>query len=196
MNAMQTGQDAAYKLLTTRFGEIEVRPSDIVTLPEGLLGFNLFRRYIVLEDPEQAPFLWLQSVDEPDLAFVIVDPFLFFPGYEVQVKPQELSSVQVEDIAKAKILTIVTIPPNPMELTANLRGPLVFNVEAKLAKQLVLIDDRYNTKHSLLKDIPPYLASPPEKKSGEKINRNHGNEKNDRSTSDEHSPKEAGIAGD
>jgi len=189
MNAMQTGQDAAVKLPTTRFGEIDVRPADIVTLPEGLLGFNQFRRYIVLEDPEQAPFLWLQSADESDLAFVIVDPFLFFPGYEVQVKPQELSSIQVEDISKAKILTIVTIPPNPMELTANLRGPLVFNVEAKLAKQLVLIDDRYNTKHSLLKDIPSYLASPPEKNSSEKKDGRHKKEYVEKLQGDERSPK-------
>ncbi len=160
-NANSQQHTAGKKFITSRFGEVEVNPSEVIFMPEGLLGFNQYRDYILLEDQQQAPFLWLQSVEEPDLAFVVVDPFLFFPGYQVQVKPQELASIQLDDVANAKILSIVTVPADPMDLTANLRGPLVFNVEKKMAKQLVLIDDRYTTKHYLLKDISPDLANPP-----------------------------------
>ena len=152
--------------LSARFGEIQLPASEILVLPEGLLGFGQLRRYAILKDPEEEPFLWLQSVEETDLAFVVVDPFLFFPGYEIQVKTTELETIQVSDLAQATVLTIVTVPDNPMDLTANLRGPLVVNTNAKLAKQLVLIDDRYHTKHPLLKDIPPYLAAPPVESKG------------------------------
>lgn len=145
---------------TTRFGSIEIPESDVLALPEGLVGFNLYRRFTILKDPEQEPFLWLQSLDEPDLAFVVVNPLLFFPGYDIKVKRSELSNIGLEDLSKAEVLTIVTIPSNPMDLTTNLRGPLIVNVDGKLAKQFVLIDDRYNTKHFLLHDIPPELAEP------------------------------------
>lgn len=151
---------AAIAFETTRFGTIEIPESDVVTMPEGLVGFGQFHRYTILKDPEQEPFLWLQSIEVPELAFVVVNPFIFFPGYEIKIKPSEIASVQIEDVNKAEVLCIVTIPSDPMELTANLRGPLVFNIEAKLAKQMVLIDDRYHTKHYLLKDVPPHLAGP------------------------------------
>jgi len=149
------------KFFSARFGEIELPVTEVLFLPEGLLGFGHLRRYAILKDPEEDPFLWLQSIDETGLAFVIVDPFIFFPGYEIQVKTSELEAIQVDDLSKATVLAIVTVPENPMDLTANLRGPLIVNTEAKLAKQFVLIDDRYFTKHPLLKDVPPYLAEPP-----------------------------------
>lgn len=149
------------KFLSARFGEIVLPASEILELPEGLLGFGQYHRYAILKDPDEDPFLWLQSVDLSDLAFVIVDPFIFFPGYDIQVKTSDLDIILLDDISKATVLTIVTIPENPMDLTANLRGPLIVNTETKLAKQFVLIDDHYHTKHPLLKDIPPYLAEPP-----------------------------------
>jgi flagellar assembly factor FliW len=145
---------------TTRFGNIEIPETDVLTLPEGLVGFNLYHRFTILKDPEQEPFLWLQSLDEPDLAFVVVNPLLFFPGYEIKIKKSELASIGLESLSQAEVLTIVTIPTNPMDLTTNLRGPLLVNVEEKVGKQFVLIDDRFTTKHFLLHDIPPELATP------------------------------------
>ena len=153
----------ATKYETTRFGLIEVLSSEILVFPEGLLGFNQYHRYILINEPEQAPFLWLQSLDEPDLAFVVIDPFFFFPGYEIGVKSHELTAIQLDDLSQASVLTIVTVPGDPMNITTNLRGPVVINSARKLAKQLVLIDDRYHTKHFLLRDIPPGLATPPGK---------------------------------
>ncbi|MBN2326710.1 MAG: flagellar assembly protein FliW [Candidatus Omnitrophica bacterium] len=144
-----------------RFGEVEIPIPEILTFPEGLLGFGRFHQYAILQDPGEAPFLWLQSIEKSDLSFVIADPFLFFPGYDIQVKTAELDDIDLRDLSKAVVYAIITIPKNPMNLTANLRGPVVINSEAKLAKQFVLIDDRYHTKHFLLKDIPPYLSHAP-----------------------------------
>ena len=160
-------EDAVLKIQTLRFGEVEISESDIITMPDGLLGFPGLHRYTLLSDPEQAPFIWLQCVDEPQLAFVVVDPYIFFPGYQILAKHGELQSIGLEDIREATILTIVVIPFNPMDITTNLRGPLVINPKTNQAKQLVLIDDRYHTKHFLLKDIPPELAGTPDEAVGE-----------------------------
>ncbi len=71
------------RIETLRFGELEIADSDIITMDDGLLGFPEYHRYVLASNPDQAPFLWLQCVDEPDLAFVVVNPYLFFPGYQV-----------------------------------------------------------------------------------------------------------------
>lgn len=160
MNATQT-DNSPVTFHTTRFGDVETDESKIIMFPEGLLGFNNCKRFHIIQDPDQEPFLWLQSTEEPDLAFVVVDPFLFFPGYEIEVKPHELNTIQVTDVSKSTVLTIVTIPQDPNNISSNLRGPLVFNMDARLGKQLVLIDDRYDTRHFLLKDVPEYLSTPP-----------------------------------
>jgi flagellar assembly factor FliW len=156
-----------FKIQTLRFGELEITESDIITTDEGLLGFPEAHRYVLVSDPRQSPFLWLQSADEPDLAFVIVNPLIFFPGYQVSAKPEELGSLGLDEISQATILTIVVIPPDPMDITTNLRGPLIINPENNKAKQLVLVDDRYHTKHFLLRDIPPELAGAPSEAVGE-----------------------------
>lgn len=154
-------EDTVLKIETQRFGELEVSDSDVITMDDGLLGFPELRRYVLTSDPEQAPFLWLQCIDEPDLAFVVVDPVIFFPGYQVSAKSEDLQSLDLKDVSEATILTIVVIPVDPMDITTNLRGPLLINPENNKAKQLVLIDDRYHTKHFLLRDIPPELAGEP-----------------------------------
>lgn len=146
---------------SSRFGEIAVDPVEVVTMKGGLLGFSGLERFVLINNPEQAPFMWLQCLDDGELAFVVVDPFVFFPGYKVSAKRDEIEPLGLSRIEDATILSIVTIPLNPSDITANLRGPLVFNVDTRIGKQLVLIDDRYHTKHYLLRDIPAELADAP-----------------------------------
>ena len=160
-------ENAVLKIQTIRFGEVEVAESDIITMDDGLLGFPTLHGYALISDPEQAPFIWLQSIEEPELAFVVVDPYIFFPGYQILAKSEELQSIGLPNISEGTILTIVVIPLNPMDITTNLRGPIVVNPENNKAKQLVLIDDRYHTKHFLLRDIPPELAGAPGEAVGE-----------------------------
>ena len=104
---------------TTRFGELEIEEKEI-SFPEGLPGFQEFNHYVLLKDPGRTPSLWMQSTQLPDLAFVVVDPFIFF-RVRNSVKPYELSTIELEDVSKATVLVILTIPENPMDLTANLR---------------------------------------------------------------------------
>lgn len=137
------------KIKTSRFGEIEVGDDQVVMFPEGILGFSDIKTYATVEQPATHPLRWLQSAEFPTLAFLIVDPRLFFPDYVVRVRSEDLMAIKLDQVEEGDVWVIVTVPPNPMEMTANLLGPLVINLRDRLGKQLVLIDSRYKTKHRL-----------------------------------------------
>lgn len=138
------------RIQTTRFGPLDVEESSVLRMCRGLLGFETLRRYILLQMEENAFFRWLQCVDDPALAFVVVDPARWFPDYEVILSDDEAASLSIEDPDEAAILTIVTLPTHLEEMTANLLGPIVINVRTGLAEQVVLDDPRYHTRHRLL----------------------------------------------
>lgn len=134
------------KILTTRFGEIEVPENEIYYFPEGILGFSDVKQYFILDNPKGGPFKWLQAVKPPSLAFVICDPLIFKPDYKIKIKVEDVSSIKLDDSSKGIVLTILTVPKEPSEITANLLGPLIFNPQAKLAKQVVLGEAQYSTR--------------------------------------------------
>lgn len=137
------------KVVTTRFGELDVPDDFIYRFPEGILGFSGIELYFVLDNPKGGPFQWLQAVDPASLAFVVCDPTVFMPDYRVRVRPEDLASIELSDIASGFVLVILTVPRDPKEITANLQGPLIFNPAKRLAKQIVLNDPAYATRHKI-----------------------------------------------
>ncbi|MCC6141070.1 MAG: flagellar assembly protein FliW [Nitrospira sp.] len=139
---------------STRFGTCDVRPDAVLTFPSGILGFPDCRRYVILDHDTDAPFKWLQSLDEPGLAFVILDPATFHPKYDVQVSSEALLEVDGKDDDELILSVLLTIPSNdPTGITANLRGPLLMNPRTKLCKQLIL-SDSYPTRFPLFSVKP------------------------------------------
>lgn len=137
------------KCTSTRFGSFEVCDESILTFPSGLLGFPEQQRYVILDHDTEAPFKWLQSVEEPALAFVILDPTTFHSDYHVDVPPDAWAEIRCEEGEDLALVVILTIPSDdPGRITANLRGPLVISHKTKLGKQLVLSED-FPTRHPL-----------------------------------------------
>lgn len=137
------------KCTSTRFGSFEVRDENVLTFPSGLLGFPEQQRYVILDHDTEAPFKWLQSVEEPALAFVILDPALFEPGYQIDVPADALAEIRTEEKDDLALVVILTIPSDdPGRITVNLRGPLVISHKTKLGKQLVLSEE-FPTRHPL-----------------------------------------------
>ena len=127
---------------TTRFGLIGLTDEDIVAVPEGLLGFPQDTRYVVIDHKPGSPFRWLQSVDTSDLAFLVVDPATFVNDYAPEMPESLASYLELSEETPRLVYTIVTIPRGrPEEMTLNLAGPIVFNLETKTAKQIVLESD-------------------------------------------------------
>ncbi len=134
-----------------RFGSISVKEDQIILLTPGLLGFSQFHRYVLIEHGQESPFLWLQSVDNPDLAFVVIDPRQVLPGYHPGPLTEVMEDLQVEKPEDLKVLVILTIPPGrPQDMTANLMGPVVINLKNRRGRQLVIDDPRYSHKHRIM----------------------------------------------
>jgi len=130
------------KCQSTRFGTFEVNDDTLLVFPSGILGFPDWTKYVMLDHDTDAPFKWLQCVEEPQLAFVILDPALFKPDYQVTITTDALIEIQKQENDEVSIVTILTIPSDdPTAVTANLRGPLVMNHRTRLCKQLVLPED-------------------------------------------------------
>jgi flagellar assembly factor FliW len=140
------------KVATKAYGLIDVDERQKIIFPQGLFGFEGLRDYLLL-DAERQPFYWLQSMDEEDTAFVLVNPFLFRPDYEVNINNEELDGIGLRSPEKALIFSIVTIPHDGSPMTANLQGPLVINRDTRMGKQAILTDDRWKTKHDIMAEL-------------------------------------------
>jgi flagellar assembly factor FliW len=146
------------KYRSSRFGTLDVADEAILEFPSGLLGFPDQRRYVMLDHDTDAPFKWLQSLDEPGLAFVVMDPALFHADYRVEYSREALAEIHADESDDMALAVILTIPSeDPGRITANLRGPLLVNPRTRLCKQLVLSDD-YPTRYPLFPVETPQAA--------------------------------------
>jgi flagellar assembly factor FliW len=130
-----------------------------IVFPQGLIGFEKHEDYLLL-DAERQPFYWLQAMDSEQVAFVLVNPFLFRPDYEVNVSNDELAEIGIRSPEKALIFSIVTIPPDGTPMTANLQGPIVINRDTRTGKQAVLSDPRWKTRHDIMAELA--ASAPPD----------------------------------
>jgi len=135
---------------STRFGEIEVDDDKVINIMGGLLGFPESQKYIIIEHETGTPFVWLQSTENSDLAFVIADPAEFFPDYSIQIKRDEVKCMDVTEVADLAIYVICTLRADaPKDMSANLQGPIVVNTKNRIGRQIVLKESSYTTKHYL-----------------------------------------------
>lgn len=137
------------KFTTERFGVVEINPDEILDFPLGIIGFPEYHRYGFLHDEKLSPFLWLQSLEEPRLCFFVVEPFLFFNDYEIEIRLEGILERDLNSDDELLVLVICTIAQEFKESTANLLAPLIFNKEKRVAYQVVLDESTYQTKHRL-----------------------------------------------
>ena len=140
---------------TSRFGHLEVDHNRLIVFDDGILGFPKQYEYALIQTGEGSGFYWLQSVSTPDLAFVLCDPRLFIADYQVPAKPEELQCIDLTQPEDAQVFVIVNKVGDL--LTGNLQGPIVVNVLNRRARQLVLSDKRYSTRHPLMRISSPAM---------------------------------------
>lgn len=133
-----------------RFGDQEVAQDKVLMFPDGIPGFEAFKKYALFDDPENEPFQWLLSIENPLLGFVVVNPLFIWANYDPKISRDDLKTLEVAKAEDILLFSIVTLADDPMEVTANLSGPLVVNSVNRRARQLALLDDRYATKHRIL----------------------------------------------
>ncbi len=138
---------------STRFGAFEVDEARTIDVPDCIIGFPDSTRYVLVE-VEDSPYSWLQSVDEPDVAFLTTTPWLFFPDYDVELAEEPQTSLGITDVTETAVLVLITVHRDDngdaADLTANLLGPVIVNSDRRVARQIVLDNTTYSTREPLV----------------------------------------------
>lgn len=137
---------------TKTMGDVAIDERQVIKFPAGLIGFEDFTDYALLDAP-QKPYFYLQSLQSQDLNFILLDPFLFRPDYSVDAPEEYTNQLGIKTPEDALVLVLVTVPPGGGTVTANLVGPLLISRTTRLGVQLVLADPRWNVKHDILAEL-------------------------------------------
>lgn len=136
------------KFTTKHFGEIEVDEAQVLTMPEGLLGFPEYKRFVLLDLDPESPFKHLQSLDDGMVNLTVMDPSTVRRDYVVFITEDIADQIELEDANDAVVAAILCVPSNPQNMTINLKGPLVFNLKSRRGVQVVM--EGWGTRHNVM----------------------------------------------
>lgn len=140
------------KITTRLFGEVEISDERIITFTSPMMGFEGYKKYTLIHDSEKetSTIMWLQSVEEPELAFPVIDPMLVKEEYNPVVEDDwliPLGEVNAEE--DYYLLSVVTVPSDITKITANLKAPIVINTKTMNACQLIVSNEDYEVRYSV-----------------------------------------------
>ena len=138
------------KINTLRFGELEIEEQDVVRFADGIPAFEDEHEFVVLPYEEGTPYMFLQSMATPELAFLMTDPFVFFPDYSFELDDENMDKLEIKTMDDVLVCTLISIPRSGVaDMTTNLLAPVVINRHTMQARQIVLEKTQYTTKHRL-----------------------------------------------
>lgn len=135
------------KINTRDFGEIDVNEDDLIVFTSGMYGFEQYTEYVILKDNPDDDVMFLQSLENTDLSFVLMDPYSIFRNYNPILNEDDLEELNVENEAELKYLVIAIIKENIKDSVVNLKSPIAINPKTRDAKQVILQNTyplRYN----------------------------------------------------
>lgn len=135
----------------TKFhGVIEIAEKDIVSFESGIPGFPDEDKFSILPIEEDGAFMILQSLKSPSLAFVIVNPFQYFPDYDFTLEDPVVEKLKIDSPEDVLVYTILTVQEPFEKTTANLQAPIIINLKKVLGKQVILNNEKYTTRHKIM----------------------------------------------
>lgn len=141
---------ARFEIRTTRYGELEtiaISEDDVIEFPEGVPGFERHQRFAMIVDQKLAPFCWLQSLHDPLVGFLVIEAALLVTDYAFDISDPDAEALQLADPSEARVLSILVVPEDVRAMTANLQAPLILNPEKRIAKQVILTDERFPLRY-------------------------------------------------
>ena len=144
-------EDRMVNLSTNNFGNLRIEKENIITFEQGLLGFEELKQFAIIDVEECLPFEWLVSVEEPAVAFAILNPTLLFSDYKPSLTKDELVLLDIKKEMDVEMFCIVTLGETPENVTLNLKGPILINMKNKMGKQIVLTEDYYSLNQQLIR---------------------------------------------
>ena len=144
-------ESSMVNLSTNNFGNLSIEKENIITFEQGLLGFEELKQFAIIDVEECLPFEWLVSVEDPIVAFPILNPTLFFSDYKPSLSKDDLVSLNIKKEKDVEMFCIVTLDKKPENVTLNLKGPILINMKNKIGKQVVLAEDYYSLNQLLIR---------------------------------------------
>ena len=136
---------------TKKFGTIDVKENKIIEFKHKILGFEDYNKFTLIDNLEDDFFYWLQSTEEPELSFILLNPYEVIDDYEVQVSDDFLKDIKLKNDNSIIIYTMVNIGDNGEYIAINLKAPILINSENQLGGQVVL-EKEYPTRHYIFKE--------------------------------------------
>ena len=138
------------EIKTLRFGKITIDEKKIIHFDRGIPAYSSEREFVIIPYNSESPYLFMQSIKSPDLAFFITSPYIFFPDYEFEISDDVVAELGLESPEDVLTYVIITVPGGSVrDMTANLLAPIIINARTMKAKQNVIENSDYNTKHRL-----------------------------------------------
>ncbi|HBC74477.1 MAG TPA: flagellar assembly protein FliW [Candidatus Wallbacteria bacterium] len=143
-----------YMMIKTKFwGEADIDESKMLTMANGLIGFEGFTKFVMIPHEKDANFGWLQSAENQHLCFLITTPTSFMFDYSIDISDETVNCLGITAAEDVAIYCLVTVPEDPLQISANLSGPLIFNVTNCTGEQVVVMDERYSVKHYIIDEL-------------------------------------------
>lgn len=134
------------KIETRDFGTMDIAENTIITLPNGILGFEDTHKYTLISPLGEDAFpMWLQSVEGVNPCFVVYDPMQFLPDYRFEISDEEQALLGIDESSPYRCLTVAIVPDDYKKTTINLRCPIVLNTKTNIAAQVLL--EEYDFKY-------------------------------------------------
>ena len=143
------------EILTRDFGTVEIDESAIIRFDNGIIGFDDYRDYVLLDIGEDgpSPFRCLQSTEESSLAFILFDPFVVRPDYEVSIDDEAAAALSIDGSEDIVILAIVVVPEDVKMMSMNLKAPIIINARDNKGVQYIVDGGDYNVRHYLADEV-------------------------------------------
>ena len=151
MEEMPVKESSMVNLSTNNFGNLSIEKENIITFEQGLLGFEELKQFAIIDVEECLPFEWLVSVEDPIVAFPILNPTLFFSDYKPSLSKDDLVLLNIKKEKDVEMFCIVTLGKKPEDVTLNLKGPILINMKNKMGKQVVITEDYYSLNQQLIR---------------------------------------------
>ncbi len=135
------------KIVTKAYGEIEVPENSAIDFVGPILGFEDYHLFYLLEIQDLPGFFWLQSKEETNVAFIVINPRMFMSDYELKIDESDMQQLQISEGDEVLDYVIVNIPEDPAKMTMNILGPLVINATKRFGIQGISNKNEYGTKY-------------------------------------------------
>ena len=140
---------------TAHFGDMAYNPEKVITFPLGIPGYPDYTRYLLIaEEGSQDTFYWLQSIDDSEVAFAMMDVYRVLPHYNPLVDPADLADLGNFSVGNPLcIYNIVVVPEDVQQMRVNLRAPVVINMVTGLGKQVVCVGEDYPIRYMIMEEL-------------------------------------------